>query len=122
MMHEQPTTSATRILAGLLETRSGQQIAPSRYWRIQTALSPVLKTFGIPDLEALVAVLGEADNEKLHRIDEAMVVEAAKAAGFVVEASSELLRHPEDDRTQFVFAKGLRGATDRFVLRLRKPR
>jgi predicted methyltransferase len=64
----------------------------------------------------------KADNEKLHRIDEAMVVEAAKAAGFVVEASSELLRHPEDDRTQFVFAKGLRGATDRFVLRLRKPR
>lgn len=68
MMHEQPTTSATRILAGLLETRSGQQIAPSRYWRIQTALSPVLKTFGIPDLEALVAVLGEADNEKLQQL------------------------------------------------------
>ena len=64
----------------------------------------------------------KADNEKLHRIDEAKVVEAAKAAGFIVEASSDVLRHSEDDRTQFVFAKGLRGATDRFVLRLRKPR
>lgn len=64
----------------------------------------------------------KAENEKLHRIDEAKVVEAAEAAGFVVEASSDILRHPEDDRTQFVFAKGLRGATDRFVLRLRKPR
>ena len=68
MTHAQSTTSATRILAGLLETRSGQQIAPSRFWRIQTALSPVLKTYGIPDLEALIAVLGEADTEKLQQL------------------------------------------------------
>lgn len=64
----------------------------------------------------------KVNNEKLHRVDEAKVVEAAKAAGFIAEASSDILRHPEDDRTQFVFANGLRGATDRFVLRLRKPR
>ena len=63
-----------------------------------------------------------ADNEKLHRIEESKVVAAAEKAGFVVEATSDVLRHPEDDRTQFVFAKGLRGATDRFVLKLRKPR
>jgi predicted methyltransferase len=63
----------------------------------------------------------DADNEKLHRIDEAKVIAAVKAAGFEVEATSDVLRHPEDDRTQFVFAEGLRGATDRFVLRLRKP-
>ena len=62
-----------------------------------------------------------ADNEKLHRIDEAKVVAAVKAAGFEVEATSDVLRNPNDDRTQFVFAEGMRGATDRFVLRLRKP-
>lgn len=61
-----------------------------------------------------------ADNAKIHRIDEAKVAEAVRQAGFVIEATSDVLRHPEDDRTRSVFAKGLRGATDRFVLRLRK--
>lgn len=65
MIHSQPATNATRILAGLLEARTGQQIAPSRYWRIQTALAPMLKAQGIPDLDALVAVLSDPDNEKL---------------------------------------------------------
>lgn len=63
-----------------------------------------------------------SDNEKLHRIEEAKAVAAAEKAGFVVEASSHVLRNASDDRTQFVFNDGLRGATDRFVLRLRKPR
>ena len=63
-----------------------------------------------------------ADNEKLHRIPEEQVLEAARAAGFQVEATSDVLRNPQDDRTQNVFAEGLRGHTDRFVLRLRKPR
>jgi chemotaxis protein methyltransferase CheR len=65
MIHSQPAANATRILAGLLEARTGQQIAPSRYWRIQTALAPMLKAQGIPDLDALVAVLSDPDNEKL---------------------------------------------------------
>lgn len=65
MIHSQPATNATRILAGLLEARTGQQIAPSRYWRIQTALAPVIKAQGIPDLDALVAVLSDPDNESL---------------------------------------------------------
>ena len=62
----------------------------------------------------------DADNEKLHRIEEAKAIEAAKKAGFIVEATSDVLRHPEDDRTRMVFAEGLRGMTDRFVLKLRK--
>ncbi|WP_110298090.1 CheR family methyltransferase [Blastomonas natatoria] len=65
MMHAQPAADATRILAGLLENRTGQQIAPSRYWRIQTALAPLLKQHGIPDLDALVAVLSDPENERL---------------------------------------------------------
>lgn len=62
-----------------------------------------------------------ADNEKLHRIEEKRVVEAALAAGFEVEATSDVLRNPADDRTQSVFEPALRGHTDCFVLRLRKP-
>ena len=43
------------------------------------------------------------------------------AAGFEWVGESAVLRHPEDDRTQGVFADGLRGKTDRFVYRFRKP-
>ncbi len=63
-----------------------------------------------------------ADNTKLHRIEESLVVDAAMQAGFEVEAVGDMLRSAEDDRTKFIFAPGMRGHTDRFVLRLRKPR
>lgn len=62
-----------------------------------------------------------ADNKELHRIHQKIAVDAAMAAGFEVEASSDLLRNPDDDHSKNVFAPGMRGHTDRFVLRLRKP-
>ena len=62
-----------------------------------------------------------ADNASLHRIAKARVIESAEAAGFVVEAESDLLASAADDRSQGVFGPGIRGKTDRFVLRLRKP-
>lgn len=83
------------------------------------AIHKILKPNGILGIIDHSGTPG-ADNKKLHRIDEAKAVEAAKQAGFVVEATSDALRHPDDDRTRFVFAEGLRGATDRFVLKLRK--
>lgn len=61
------------------------------------------------------------DNAELHRVEKQIAVAAAQAAGFVVEAEGEMLRNPSDDRTRNVFAPGLRGHTDRFVLLLRKP-
>ncbi|RVT43147.1 CheR family methyltransferase [Sphingobium algorifonticola] len=50
-------TSAMRVLAGLLESRTGQILAENRIWRIETALKPVLRANALPDLEALVARL-----------------------------------------------------------------
>jgi len=44
------------------------------------------------------------------------------AAGFALEASSDLLRNPDDDRAVNVFDDAIRGRTDRFVYRFRKPR
>ena len=85
------------------------------------AVRNVLRPGGVLGLIDHAGNLG-ADNEKLHRIEESKAVAAAEKAGFIVEATSDVLRHPEDDRTRFVFAEGMRGATDRFVLRLRKPR
>lgn len=61
-----------------------------------------------------------ADNAKLHRMLVEDAVAAAERAGFQVERS-DLLANPADDRSQFVFAEGVRGQTDRFLLKLTKP-
>jgi predicted methyltransferase len=60
------------------------------------------------------------DNAQLHRIPKQIAVDLATEAGFVVEAESNVLSHPEDDKTQMVFGQDIRGKTDRFVLKLRK--
>lgn len=44
-------------LANLLEQRTGQQIAPSRTWRVDTVLKPLLKARGLGSLAALVDVM-----------------------------------------------------------------
>ena len=59
--------------------------------------------------------------EKLHRIDPAVVRSDFERAGFVTEATSDLLRNPADDRAVNVFDPAIRGKTDRFVFRFRKP-
>lgn len=61
------------------------------------------------------------DTEELHRIDIAAVREQVEAAGFEFVGMSEVLRNPEDDRTREVFDEAIRGNTDQFVLRFRKP-
>ena len=63
----------------------------------------------------------DGENGNLHRIDKALAIELATAAGFTVEAESNLLASTADDRTQGVFSEGIRGKTDRFILKLRKP-
>ena len=62
-----------------------------------------------------------APNAELHRMQKIQALEAATAAGFDIGADSDLLANPEDDHTQMVFADGLRGNTDRFLLKLVNP-
>ncbi|HEX2762653.1 MAG TPA: class I SAM-dependent methyltransferase [Allosphingosinicella sp.] len=59
--------------------------------------------------------------EKLHRIDPAVVRADFERAGFVLEAQSNLLRNPADDHSKNVFDPSIRGNTDRFMFRFRKP-
>lgn len=59
--------------------------------------------------------------EKLHRIDPATVKADFERAGFVLEAQSDVLRVPGDDLLKSVFDPAVRGKTDRFVMRFRKP-
>ena len=82
------------------------------------ALSGVLKSGGVLGIIDHVGNAG-ADNKALHRIDPALVVAAAEAAGFNV-AMSDVLANSADDHSQSPFAEGLRGNTDRFVFKLTK--
>jgi chemotaxis protein methyltransferase CheR len=53
----QISDSSSRILAGLLEARTGQQLTMSRRWRIETALSTLLRERGIGTLDELITIL-----------------------------------------------------------------
>ncbi len=57
--------SSGRILAGLLEARTGQQLTMSRRWRIETALQPLMRERGIASLDGLVAALVARSDERL---------------------------------------------------------
>ncbi|MCP1468988.1 putative methyltransferase [Sphingobium sp. OAS761] len=59
--------------------------------------------------------------DALHRIDPAVVKADFAAAGFVLEAESPLLANPADDHSKLVFDPAIRGKTDRFLYRFRKP-
>jgi len=64
---------------------------------------------------------GDRDVQTLHRVDAELVKKEILAVGFVLEAESDILRNPEDERTLNVFKPEIRGKTDRFVYRFRKP-
>ncbi len=62
-----------------------------------------------------------AEVKRLHRIEEELVRRELTDAGFVLDAASDILRNAQDDRTLSAFDDRIRGRTDRFILRLRKP-
>lgn len=60
--------------------------------------------------------------DKLHRIDPAVVKTDFARAGFVLDGESDALRNSTDDHTKLVFDPTVRGKTDRFAFRFRKPK
>jgi len=84
------------------------------------AVLAILKPGGVLGIVDHSGAAG-ADNAKLHRIEKSIVVGAAERAGFVVDGDSDLLRNAADDHTKAVFDPSIRGQTDQFLLRLRKP-
>lgn len=64
---------------------------------------------------------GLAGTETRHRIDVDRVKADLKAAGFVLDAESKILANPADDHSKMVFDPAIRGKTDQFLLRFRKP-
>jgi predicted methyltransferase len=91
---------------------------------LDAGLFAALKPGGVFIIEDHAAELGSGtrDTDKMHRIDENLVKAEMKAAGFVLEDESNVLRNPADTHTLLVFDPAIRGHTDQFVLRFRKPR
>ena len=59
--------------------------------------------------------------DKQHRMDYDMAIADLTAAGFVVEEESDLYARADDPHTANVFDDAIRGKTDQFAIRLRKP-
>lgn len=74
-----------------------------------------------PDGRYVIVDHRGGDPDRLHRIDPAQVRREVEAAGFRFEAASEALANPRDTRAAGVFDPSIRGATDQFMLRFRKP-
>jgi predicted methyltransferase len=70
---------------------------------------------------AAAAGAGMGDTERLHRIDPATVRRQVEAAGFEYVGESRILANPADDHRRTVFDPAIRGHTDQFVMRFRKP-
>jgi predicted methyltransferase len=70
------------------------------------------------------AAMGAPANvtETLHRIESSTVRREVEAAGFKFDSESSILSNPEDPRTAKVFDQTIRGHTDQFILKFRKPK
>ncbi len=65
---------------------------------------------------------GGRDTSTLHRIDPQAVKSEVLAAGFVPAGESKVLANPEDSHALAVFDPAIRGKTDQFILKFRKPK
>lgn len=83
-----------------------------------------LKPGGVYLIVDHVAVAGSGLEPamKVHRIDPAIVKQEVEAAGFKLESESPLLKDPSDPHTASVFDPAIRGKTDQFVMKFRKPK
>jgi predicted methyltransferase len=84
----------------------------------------LLKPGGVVVIVDHVALPGSPPVEtadKLHRIDPAVVKTEMEAAGFVFDGESDVLANPADPHTALIFDPSIRGKTDQFAFRFRKP-
>ena len=87
-------------------------------------LHAALKVGGVVIVQDHVATPGGSTAEvvdKLHRIDPEVVRRDFEAAGFALEAESPMFAHPEDDHSKGVFDPAIRGRTDQFLFKFRRP-
>jgi predicted methyltransferase len=64
---------------------------------------------------------GFSDTSTLHRIDPAAAKKEIMSAGFVFLGQSRVLHNPNDSHMKIVFDPSIRGHTDQFIYKFRKP-
>jgi predicted methyltransferase len=98
-------------------------LGPADVKIVNSAFFDSLKPGGVLIIidHAAAAGSGLRDTERLHRIDPGSVRAEIEAVGFVFEAQIQDLRNLEDDHSRSVFDPTIRGRTDQFVFKFRKP-
>ncbi|OZI26277.1 hypothetical protein CAL26_02780 [Bordetella genomosp. 9] len=96
---------------------------PAAAAQLDAAVYRALKPGGVFIVTDHVANAGTSGQSAhtLHRIDPETVKQQVLAAGFQFVAESSILRNPQDPHDVPVFAPAVRGHTDQFVLKFRKP-
>jgi predicted methyltransferase len=91
---------------------------------IDKAVFKALKPGGVYIVSDHAAEAGSGfrDTSTLHRIDREAVKKEVISAGFKFEASSDILSNKDDPHTAKVFDPNMRGHTDQFILKFRKPK
>ena len=105
--HDYPDKFMGKVDPAVLNKQVFDALKPGGLWLIIDHVAP--------------AGSGMADTDTLHRIDPAIVKKQVEAAGFVFDGESNALRNPNDPHTIKVFDKSIRGHTDQFIYRFRKP-
>jgi len=105
--HDYPDKFMGQVDPAVLNKQVFDALKPGGLWVIIDHVAPVGS--------------GMADTDTLHRIDPAIVKKQVEAAGFVFDGESKALRNPADTHTIKVFDKSIRGHTDQFMFRFRKP-
>jgi predicted methyltransferase len=88
------------------------------------AVFAALKPGGVYVVLDHVAAAGSgiSATDTLHRIEPARVKADVLAAGFKLDAESTILANAGDDHTKNVFDPAVRGHTDQFLYRFKKPK
>jgi predicted methyltransferase len=99
-------------------------MGPADLAKVNKAIFDALKPGGVFVVLDHAAADGSGlrDTNTLHRIDPASVKAEVTAAGFTFEAESDVLRNPADPRDKLVFDPSIRGHTDQFIYKFRKPK
>jgi predicted methyltransferase len=98
-------------------------MGPANFPAFNKAVFTALKPGGVYVVldHAATAGSGVSATDTLHRIDPARVKADVLAAGFKLDAESSILANKADDHTKIVFDPSVRGHTDQFLFRFKKP-
>ncbi|WEK46855.1 MAG: methyltransferase [Candidatus Andeanibacterium colombiense] len=90
---------------------------------VNKSVYDALKPGGIYFVEdhAAAAGAGTTVASTLHRIEPAAAIAEVEAAGFKLDDQTDLLKNPEDAHDKPVFDASIKGETDKFAVRFKRP-